>query len=176
MHFFRLDFFFFLPSDIPRSGISGSYSSSIFSFLRSLHTVFHSSCTNLPSRQQCPRLLSCPHPHQHSPLLLFLMVAIPTGWGRPSVVLGGTFLVTSDIRVFSFATCPSPLVFWESVYSALLPIFKSGFFFFFYVAWAVYILALNPLLVISFANIFTRLPFGFVDDFPLLRKSSAPLF
>ena len=123
-----------------RSGISGPYVSSSFSFLRKLPTVFHSTCTNLQYHTSVPFSLHSP---QHV-FLIFLITPILTGMISFDLKFWFKFsewLVT--LSTFSCA-CRSPVsLLWKNFYSGHLPILNRASSLFWRLSYMSYVYIFN---------------------------------
>ena len=114
------ELWFSLGMQMPRNAVDGLFGGSINSFLRRLHTVFRSDCTNVHSHQQCRRIPFSSHPLQDL-LFIDMFDNSYSDWCKwYYIVLICIFLIISDVE--HLFLCFLAVCLWRNVYLGLLPI------------------------------------------------------
>ena len=111
---------------ISRSRIARSYGNTMFNFLRICQIHVQSGCTILYSCQQCTRFPLSSPPCQHLLFSVFVIIAILVGVKYLIVVLTSISLLTTMLRIISYAYWLFAYLFWRNVYSSPFHILKLG--------------------------------------------------
>ena len=136
MGYMCLFHFRFPQGGMPSSGIAGSCSSAIPSFLRNLHSVLHNGCTSLHSHQRWKKVPISPHHLQHLLFVDFLIMAILTCVrGYFIVVLIYSFLIMSDVQHLFMCLVAICRALEKCLFRSLVHFLWSCSFFWYWATW-----------------------------------------